>query len=276
MNPIAGLAQYLDKLERRLRLFAWTRGAAATAGVALLLTVAIVGALMGSAFTANTLLLGRTLLFLGIGAVVAVALIVPLLRMNRRRAASEVERKHPGFDQRLLTFTEKQRDKPGDPFLPLLAEDALTMTRDAQPEMIVEQRRLIGFAAIAATAFGVLAWLMFWGPGVFGYGTQVLWGSFAEEYGNGGHLQRYGVDPGTKTVRRRSDLPVEGSFDGIHSIESQLVGAVCQFRQVGRSSHAGGKWRRGLRIYFCRLAGGCGLLRGGGRHQIAIVQTAHS
>jgi hypothetical protein len=72
MNPIAGLAQYLDQLERRLRLFAWTRGAAATAGVALLLTVIIVGALMGAAFTPSTLLLGRSLLFLGIGAVVAV------------------------------------------------------------------------------------------------------------------------------------------------------------------------------------------------------------
>src|SRR5580692_9702020 len=106
MNPIAGLAQYLDQLERRLRLFAWTRGAAATAGVALLLTVVIVGALMGQAFTSATLLIGRTLLFLGIGAVVAVALIVPLLRMKRRRAANEVERMRPGFDQRLLTFTE--------------------------------------------------------------------------------------------------------------------------------------------------------------------------
>ena len=54
MNPIAGLAQYLDRLERRLRLFAWTRGAAAAIGAALLLTVIIVGALMGSAFTAST------------------------------------------------------------------------------------------------------------------------------------------------------------------------------------------------------------------------------
>src|SRR5580692_6443539 len=221
MNPIAGLAQYLDKLERRLRLFAWTKGAAATAGVALLLTVAIVGALMGSAFTANTLLLGRALLFLGIGAVVAVALIVPLLRMNRRRAANEVERKHPGFDQRLLTFTEKQRDKPGDPFLPLLAEDALTMTRDAQPETIVEQRRLIGFAAIAATAFGVLAWLMFWGPGVFGYGTQVLWGSLPKNAATVG-IYAVTVDPGSKTVRRRSDLPVTAHLQGYTAAKASL------------------------------------------------------
>ena len=221
MNPIAGLAQYLDQLEHRLRLFAWTRGAAATLGVALALTIAIVGALMGAAFTPSTLLLGRALLFLGIGAVVAVALIVPLLRMNRRRAASEVERKYPGFDQRLLTFTEKQRDNASDPFLPLLAEDALTMTRDAQPETIVAQRRLIGFAAIAATAFGVLAWLMFWGPGVFGYGTQVLWGSLPKSSATIG-VYSVTVDPGSKTVRRRSDLPVTAHLMGFTASKASL------------------------------------------------------
>ena len=46
MNPLEGLAQYLDRLERRLRLFAWTRGAAAVVGAALILTLVIVGALM--------------------------------------------------------------------------------------------------------------------------------------------------------------------------------------------------------------------------------------
>ena len=48
MNPLEGLAQYLDRLERRLRLFAWTRGAAAVFGAALVLTLAIVGVLIGS------------------------------------------------------------------------------------------------------------------------------------------------------------------------------------------------------------------------------------
>ena len=33
MNPLEGLAQYLDRLEHRLRVFAWTRGAAAVAPV---------------------------------------------------------------------------------------------------------------------------------------------------------------------------------------------------------------------------------------------------
>src|SRR5579859_5884875 len=146
MNPLEGLAQYLDRLERRIRLFTWTRGAAAVVGAALLLTVLIVGVLTWSAFTPSSLLAGRFLLFLGIGAAVAIALVVPLLRMSRRNTAQHVEQKHPGFDQRLLTFTEKSKTNSADPFLPLLAEDALIMTRDAQPEQVIESRRIFTFA----------------------------------------------------------------------------------------------------------------------------------
>jgi hypothetical protein len=103
MNPLEGLAQYLDRLERRLRLFAWTRGTAAVIGAALILTLVIVAALMWSAFTPSGLILGRFVLFLGVGGAIAAMLVVPLMRMNRRRAAQVVEQQHPGFDQRLLT-----------------------------------------------------------------------------------------------------------------------------------------------------------------------------
>jgi hypothetical protein len=180
MNPLEGLAQYLDRLEHRLRMFAWTRGAAAVAGAALILTIAIVASLMLSAFSPVGLILGRFVLFLGIGAAIAVGLVVPLMRMNRRRAAQEVEQRHPGFDQRLLTFTERSRDNAADPFLPLLAEDALVIARDAEPEQLIDKGRFIRFASLGAAAASVLVYLMFWGPGVFGYGTSLLWGSYSK------------------------------------------------------------------------------------------------
>jgi hypothetical protein len=97
MNPLEGLGQYLDRLERRLRVVTWSRGAAAITGAALVLTLAIVAALMAAAFSPSSLLLGRFVLFLGIGAAIALTLVVPLMRMNRRRAAQEGEDKHPGF-----------------------------------------------------------------------------------------------------------------------------------------------------------------------------------
>ena len=162
-----------------------------------------------SAFPSYGLILGRFVLFLGIGGAIAAALVIPLMRMNRRRAAQEVEQRHPGFDQRLLTFTERSRENAADPFLPLLAEDALVIARDAEPEHVIAKSRFIRFASIAAASASVLVYLMFWGPGVLHYGTALLWGSYSKDT-----LVKpfYSIDvqPGSKTIRRRSDLTVTG------------------------------------------------------------------
>ena len=71
MNPLESLGQYLDRLERRLRFVMWSRGAAAITGAALVLTLGIVAALMAAAFSPSSLLLGRFVLFLGVGAAIA-------------------------------------------------------------------------------------------------------------------------------------------------------------------------------------------------------------
>src|SRR5947208_6532262 len=181
MNPLESLSQYLDRLEKRLRWMTWSRGAAVVTAAALLLTLAVVGLLFWATFTPNSLLAGRFALFVGIGAAIAVALVVPLMRMNRRRAVQNAEQKHPNFDQRLLTFTEKQKVNASDPFLPLLAEDALEAARNAEPEHIFQTSHIARFASIAAVAGGVLLTLVFWGPGTLGYGTQLLWGSYPKD-----------------------------------------------------------------------------------------------
>src|ERR1700722_7970600 len=221
MNPLEGLAHYLDRLEHRLRMFAWTRGAAAVAGAALILTIAIVASLMLSAFSPLGLIFGRFVLFLGIGAAIAVGLVVPLMRMNRRRAAQEVEHRHPGFDQRLLTFTERSRDNAADPFLPLLAEDALIIARDAEPEQIVDKARFIRFASLGAAAASVLVYLMLWGPGVLGYGTALLWGSYSKD----APIKPFysiAVQPGSKTIRRKSDQMISASLSGFTSAHANV------------------------------------------------------
>src|SRR5665213_297272 len=220
MNPLEGLGQYLDRLERRLRVVTWTRGAAAIAGAALALTLAIVSVLIWSAFSPSSLLMGRFVLFLGIGAAMAVALIVPLMRMNRRRAAQEGEHKHPGFDQRLLTFTEKVRDNAADPFLPLLAADALRIARDAGPEQVVDNGRIIRFASLAAASASVLIWLMFWGPGILGSGTALLWGSYPKDSTK--PLYSIEVRPGSKTIRRKTDQIVSAQFSGFTASKASV------------------------------------------------------
>src|SRR5580658_1197278 len=221
MNPLEGLAQYLDRLEHRLRMFAWTRGAAAVVGAALILTVAIVASLMLAAFSPSGLILGRFVLFIGIGAAIAVGLVVPLMRMNRRRAAQLVEQKHPGFDQRLLTFTERSRDNASDPFLPLLAEDALMVARDAEPERLIDKNLFIRFASLGAVAASVLVWLMFWGPGVFGYGASLLWGSYSKDQPVK-PFYSITVQPGSKTIRRKSDQQISATLGGFTTAHANV------------------------------------------------------
>ena len=230
MNPLEGLAHYLDRLEHRLRLFAWTRGAAAVFGAALILTLVIVGVLIEVAFPPSGLILGRFVLFLGIGGAAAAALIVPLMRMNRRRAAQEVEHRHPGFDQRLLTFTERSRENASDPFLPLLAEDALVIARDAEPEQIIDKNRFVRFASLGAAAASVLVYLVFWGPGIFGYGTALLWGSYSKDSPVKAFYS-ISVQPGSKTIRRHSDQEITAQPHGILLRARQHLGPV---RRVGQ------------------------------------------
>jgi hypothetical protein len=238
MNPLEGLAQYLDRLERRLRLFAWTRGAAGVLGAALVLTVAIVASLILDAFSPLGLIFGRFVLFLGIGAAIAVGLVVPLMRMNRRRAAQEVEHRHPGFDQRLLTFTERSRDNAADPFLPLLAEDALIIARDAEPEQIIDKARFIRFASLGAAArCSRLRHCAALGQLFKGHTDQ----TFLQ------HRRAAGFEDHPPQVGSDN----QRQFERLHIGARERLGAIREFNEVGRSADAAAKFRPGLRFPAC-------------------------
>ena len=200
MNPLNGLTEYLEHIERRLRMLAVSRGVALAAAAALAFT--ILGALMANffAFSPTSVLMARVVLFLALAGALGAGLVVPLLRLNRRRAACEAERLCPQFEQRLVTFAECAEHP--DPFLELLAADTLSAAHDAGPERIAPQKRILGFASAGAVALAVLLWLAVSGPGFLGYGTSLLWGAIPRE------LQPYyevQVQPGNHTIRRKAD-----------------------------------------------------------------------
>src|SRR5262249_42067233 len=136
MKPLDRLSEYLGAIERRLRLLALTRGAAVTAVAALALTVAAV--LMANKFAVSNpaVMGGRVFLFLGLAFALAAALIVPVIRLNRRNAARKAEQRYPQFEERLLTFTERSEQNRSDPFLELLAADTLNVAESAQPKEV--------------------------------------------------------------------------------------------------------------------------------------------
>src|SRR5689334_8147672 len=138
MTPLDRLSSYLTSLEKRLRLLAVTRGIAVTAGLALALTILAVLVINQFAFSNPSVISARVLLFLGIAFAVAAALVIPVIRLNRRHAARKAEQRHPQFEERLLTFTERAEQFPDDPFLDLLASDTLEVAQTAEPKSVAK------------------------------------------------------------------------------------------------------------------------------------------
>ena len=215
MNPLAGLTEYLHKVEKSLRFLTLTRGAAVVGGAALVVTVALVLIANQFAFSNPSVFWSRVLLFLAVAGAICAGLVVPLLRLNRRRAAKRAEQRYPEFQERLLTFTEKSQQNAADPFLPLLAADALDLAKKREHEPLVPKSWLISFGSAAAVAVTVLLWLGISGPGFMGYGTALLWGGYPKE--DRKPIYSIRVDPGSRRIRRRSDQVINASLSGFTS-----------------------------------------------------------
>src|SRR5579864_7432522 len=200
MNSLNGLTEYLQRIERRLRMLALSRGVAMAALAALAFTVA--GALAANyfGFSSGSVFGARLVLFLALAGALGEGLILPLLRLNRRNAAQQAEHECPQFEQRLVTFAE--RAEAPDPFLELLAADTLDVARDAQPERIAPGKRIWSFASAGLLLFAALLWLGTSGPGFLGYGTSLLWGAIPR---NQMPFYEVQVQPGDHTIRRKSD-----------------------------------------------------------------------
>src|SRR5689334_19701986 len=119
MTSLEQLNAYLRRLQLRARLFAASRGAGIVAASALFLTLLFVWIANRFEFAHSVVLPLRILLFLALGTAVSFALLIPLLKVNRRWIARLAEHRIPGFEERLLTVTE--RPDPANPFTELLA-----------------------------------------------------------------------------------------------------------------------------------------------------------
>jgi hypothetical protein len=231
MNPLNGLAEYLQRIERRLRLLAVSRGVALAAGAALAFTV--LGALIANhfAFSSGSVLGVRLVLFLALAAAVGAGLVLPLLRLNRRKAAHEAENRCPQFGQRLVTFAERAGQP--DAFLELLAADTLDVAREAQPEQIAPRKNILSFASAGALAVALLLWLAVSGPGFLGYGTSLLWGAIPRN----GFQPFYDVQvqPGNHTVRRKSDQLVTARLRGF---QADRVRVLAKFQSSSKWEEA--------------------------------------
>jgi hypothetical protein len=211
-NPDSNRARlnlYIHQLHQRLRLGVSLRGVAILMATALVTTVFLVLILNAFAFPLRGLTGARSLLLIALACAAALAIALPLLRLTRSRATVVAESAYPEFQQRLLTFDDREK-KGNDPFLELLAADTLSVARQAQPATLVSNHKLYFFAGAGAACVAVLVWLVAAGPGYLGYGASLLWTGPKST-----PLYDIRVTPGDVAVRRNSDQLITASIIGL-------------------------------------------------------------
>src|ERR1017187_10259978 len=130
MSKRQQLNLYIQQVQRKLRLDASLRGAAVVTFAALAATVILTLILNAYAFPAGGLAPARLVLLAVVVGAVCFGLAVPLWRLNVRRSVGRAEAAFPEFQQRLVTFSEKENQAEDAPagsevFLELLAADTL-------------------------------------------------------------------------------------------------------------------------------------------------------
>ncbi|MDP3001255.1 MAG: hypothetical protein Q8N47_27480 [Bryobacterales bacterium] len=212
------LGSYLADVGQRLRLRAWTRGLGVVGVVALAATLILTLGASAAAFSPLSVLVSRVTLFLALVAAVTAGMVLPLRRLNRREVARRAEREFPAFEQRLLTFAEK--DSSEDPFLELLAADATEVARSTEPRRLAPGPMLAGFASLGIICIGGLIWLVTSAPGFLGHGAALLWGAT----GRTGAEPFYEivVQPGDATVRKGGNQTITAAVRGIEAMEAKV------------------------------------------------------
>jgi hypothetical protein len=212
------LNSYIRQLHQRLRLGVSLRGVAILTATALITTVLLVLILNAFAFPVRGLTGARSLLLGALALAAAFGLALPLRRLTRGRATAVAESAYPEFQQRLLTFDDREK-RGNDPFLELLAADTLSVAKDAPPANLAPNNRLYFLAGVGFACLCVLAWLVAAGPGYLGYGASLLWtGPKAAP------LYDIRVTPGNVAVRRNSDQLITAQIIGLKPDKVRLFG----------------------------------------------------
>jgi hypothetical protein len=212
------LNSYIHNLERRLRMGGILRGAAILTSAALATTIVLVLITNFFAFSNGSMVGGRAILFLALGAAACIGIILPLLRLNHRQAARTAENAFPQFEQRLVTFVERDGSHR-DPFIDLLAGDTLEISRGAQPEQLLGNKTLLLSLGVGLVSLAALVWVVFTGPGYLGYGANLLW---TGQRAGSPPMYELRVGPGDASVRRNSDELITATPIGVQTDRARL------------------------------------------------------
>ena len=246
------LDSYIRQLQRRLRISAVLRGTAIFASVALALTVVLVLLANHFAFASWTLTSARLVLLVCLALAIGFGLALPIYGLNPRRTAGKAESVFPQFEQRLVTYAERNAAKK-EPFIDLLAADTLEISHHAQPKQLVPDTTLLASLGIGLASLGVLVWLVLAGPGYLGHGAALIWTGAGHV---SGPLYELRVAPGDAAVRRNSDQLITAQLAGLQAPNARLYArfqSASKWEQVAMQPQPGGS---GFQFLFAGLPEG--------------------
>jgi hypothetical protein len=244
------LNSYIKQLEKRLRIGALLRGAAILTSVALVATVLLVLITNAFAFSGWSITSARVVLLFALALAVSFGIALPLKALSRRRAARHAESIFPEFQQRLVTFAERDA-QVREPFIELLAADTLNVARAAEPSRLVPDRTLATFLGVGAASLCVLVWMILAGPGYLGHGAALLWA--ATPRSGSAPFYDIQVTPGDVSVRRNADQIVTAQVIGLQTEAVRLYAryeSTSKWDQVTMRPQAGAS---GFQFVFAGL-----------------------
>ena len=242
MTAQSQLEAYLAAFRRRLQALVVARGAALLGVVALGVTLVAVYFGIRRAFDHPFVYGARTVLLVSLAAIAIGLLVLPLRKLARTRAIADIERRAPDFNGRLETYDGLTRAERPNPFLGLLAEDALKLARKIPAAVKVPALHVRAPVALAVLAVGTLVWFAALGPANWRYGVRNLWAGWL--LSDTLPPQRIAVEPGDGTVRRGGDLHVLASAEGFEPPRMQVFaqfmpGGGWESAQMTRASKGG-------------------------------------
>jgi hypothetical protein len=229
------LNSYIRQLQQRLRLGASLRGVAILTAAALTTTVVLVLILNAFAFPQRGLASTRAVLFFLLALAALFGLALPLSRLSRHRAIAVAETARPEFQERLLTFHERE-EQGDDPFLELLAANTLSVAQDASPASLVPDTKLLALTGVGVACLGVLIWMIAAGPGYVGYGASLIWTGPKHDRAPLYDIQ---VTPGDAAIRRNSDQLVTARIVGLRTNKVRLF---AHYKNAESKTGTSGGW----------------------------------
>jgi uncharacterized protein (DUF1499 family) len=217
MNASQKLDHYLDSFRARLRKLTLLQGAAVVTFT--LLVLSTIGAWFSAdaGFAANTTNVFRIILILGIAAVAVRFLVDPLQKL-KQGVSGQVEARVPEFNGRVATYAQEKSSN--NPFVDLLAEDALKISSVYPVEEQVAPRELqLAGGALAAAAI-LFLYLLIAGPNFLNYGMRNLLAGWA--FSDLLPPQTITVTPGDESVRRGANVRVTAVMAGFEPDEATI------------------------------------------------------